>query len=172
MARPTSVTTRVGWDRSHIAARCILTGTLLTPATTSPRGRAIRDSVGDSWRSYQFLDRVFDGCRGWTEDFCGGDDRVGVDGHGVFDAGGVAAGVRHENGEATSASGAKDQLVALLQAVDCEIQSAKLIFAERIGSGDVADQLGLELSEAGAQGVIEPGEVFGVAAAVGKIHIN
>src|SRR5204863_919179 len=69
-------------------------------------------------------------------------------------------------------SHAKDQLVALLQSFDGQVQPAKLVFPIWVGAGDVADQLRGELPQAGAEGVIQPVQVIVVPDAVGQVHVN
>src|SRR5437899_3187604 len=67
---------------------------------------------------------------------------------------------------------AKNQFITLLQALNRQRQPAKLVFAIRVGAGDVAQQVCLKLAESRAEGVIQPAEIIGVADAIRQIHIN
>jgi hypothetical protein len=110
--------------------------------------------------------------RNSNKDFFGGDDGVGVDGDGVIDVAGVASGVGDHDGNVAGAGHSEDELVALFEAIDAEIESAELVLAVGIGSRDVADEVGLELAESGAERVVEPGEIVVVADPVGQVDID
>ena len=97
---------------------------------------------------------------------------IGVDGDCVLDTAGVAAGQGNHHRDVMGASGAKHQFVAAFQSFNREVQSAKLVFAIRICSGHIADKLGLELPQAGTQGVVQPGKIFRIAASVAQVDIN
>ena len=62
-------------------------------------------------------------------------------GYRVLDVNRVASGVSHHHRNLSGAGNAKDQFVALLQAVERQVQSAQLIFAEGISASDIADEL-------------------------------
>src|SRR5271165_3414274 len=109
---------------------------------------------------------------GGAEDFCGGDYGVGVDGDGVFDPDSVSASEGHHDGDVAGASGAVDNFVALLKSFDREVQSAELLLTEGSGTSDVADKFGRKLTQSRAECMVEPGEISGVIAAVGQIHID
>src|SRR5207253_8452437 len=98
--------------------------------------------------------------------------RIAVDGYGVFDVARVAAGESDHHRNLPRAAHAKNQFITLLQALNGQRQPAKLVFAIRVGAGDVAQQVWLKLAESRAEGVIQPAEIIGVADAIRQIHIN
>src|ERR1019366_8678650 len=97
---------------------------------------------------------------------------VAVNGHRVFDVVRIAAGVGDHHGYVACARGPEDKLVALLQPRDGQIQSAKLVVGVRIGARNVADQLRLKQPQTGTQSVIEPGQIFDIAAAIGQVDVD
>src|SRR5882762_9136372 len=104
--------------------------------------------------------------------FCCGDDGVAVNRNRVFDIPRVAAGEGDHHGDAASFGDAEDEFVALLQPVNGERQAAELVFAIGIGSGDVAEQLRVELAKAGAESVVEPCEIVVIANFVGEVDVD
>src|SRR5271165_1868949 len=67
---------------------------------------------------------------------------------------------------------AEHQFVAPFQPLDRQIQPAKLIFAIGIGARHVAQQIRLKLPQAGAERVIEPGQIIRISATVGQVDVN
>src|SRR5208337_4161563 len=98
--------------------------------------------------------------------------RIGVNGDGIFHAVGIAARIGDHHGDVASTGSTKDELIAALQSFDGKVQSAKLVFAEGIGASNIADELRVELPQPGTQSVVEPGKIFGIAAAVAQVYVN
>ena len=95
-----------------------------------------------------------------------------MDGDRVLDAAGVAAGEGDHHRDAAGAGGGEDQRVPFLQPLEGERQSAQLVFAVGIGAGEIAEQVRLELAQAGTERVVEPGEVVRVAGAVRQVDVD
>ena len=106
------------------------------------------------------------------EQFDGGENGVGVYGHGVFHPNRVPPGQRHHDGNASRARGPENQLIPLLQPLNPQNQSAKLVYSIGIGAGHVSNQVGLKLAQPGAEGIVEPREIFVVSAAVGQVYVD
>ena len=105
-------------------------------------------------------------------DVAGGGNGVAVDGDGVLDALGVAAGISDHDRDAAFVSSAEDELIAEFEAIDGEIESAELVFFIRVGPGHVADQVRLELAESAGERAVEMGEIFGVGGVVAKVYVD
>jgi hypothetical protein len=74
---------------------------------------------------------------------------------------GVAACAGHHHGHPAAARRLKDALIARLQAIDRQRESAELITDVRIGAGEVADELGSNRRRR-AERDVEPGQVLRV----------
>ena len=78
-----------------------------------------------------------------------------MDRDGVFDANGIASSEGDEDRNVAGASGSEDKFVATLESVESQCESAELVFAKGVCTGDVRDKLGLELAhELGCGGMI------------------
>ena len=62
--------------------------------------------------------------------------------------------------------------ISPLESFEAQRQPAQLVFAIWISAGDVADQVRLELAQAGTDGVVQPGQVVVVANPIGQIDVN
>ena len=85
----------------------------------------------------------------------------------ILDAMRISPGVGDHDRNASRLGDLKDELIALFQTFNCEREPAELVFAIRIGAGDVANQIRRELPQAGAERVVEPREVVVVGNAIG-----
>src|SRR6266849_3781753 len=97
--------------------------------------------------SAHFRARVVLPCEG--SHFLCGNDSVAMNGHRVFHLPRIASGESDHHGNAANFGHLEDEFVALLQSFHRQIQAAELVFTIGIGSGDVAQQIGIELAEAG-----------------------
>ncbi len=66
----------------------------------------------------------------------------------------------------------EDESVAAVKAFDGERETAELVFAIRVGSGDIEDEVGMKLAEAAREMQIQDGKIVFVADAVGKIGVE
>ena len=62
--------------------------------------------------------------------------------------------------------------ISLLQSLNRQRQSAELIFAIRIGSGEVTDEFRLEHAQSQTERVADARQIFGVADPVGQIQVK
>ncbi len=69
--------------------------------------------------------------------------------HCVFDPQGVAAGKRHHHRDVAGPRHAEHKLIAALEALDRKRETPELIFTVGVGTRNVADQFGLELTQPG-----------------------
>ena len=95
-----------------------------------------------------------------------------MDGHGIFHSDCISTGVGRHDWYVARAGGPKNQLIALLKTADGQIQSAQLVFAERIGAGDIANKLWIELPQPGASEHYPATPDILVSAAIGQVHID
>lgn len=81
---------------------------------------------------------------------------------------------REGDGEwhAMAAAVVEDQRVASAQAFDGERETAELIFAEWVGTGDVENKIRTKFGEAAHEMGFEDGEIVFVADAIGKIRVE
>src|SRR5271168_1702372 len=116
--------------------------------TACPR-RDLKARCNFSERFSNMTNHYFSSQRGKSlfrrENTGGSLDGIAVDRHSVFDAASIAAGVGHHRGNTLCPRHAENKFVPLLQSFDRQRQAAELVFAVGIGSGDVANQIGLEL---------------------------
>src|SRR5271165_7594827 len=85
---------------------------------------------------------------------------VAVDSNGVLDAVGIASGKSNHHRNIAGTGNAKDEFVPALQSFNGKVQPAELVLAVRIGAGHVADKFGVEVPQAGAQRVVQPGQIL------------
>ena len=95
-----------------------------------------------------------------------------MDGDGVFDAAGVAAGEGNDDGDPAAHGGSKDGFVAGEESGEGEVEAAELIVVVGVGAGDVEDDIGGEGGEGAFDGGCEDGEVLFVADAVGEGEVE
>ena len=107
-----------------------------------------------------------------AEHFLRRDHRVAVNRDRVFDILGVAAGEGDHHRDALGLGDPEHECISLLQSLNRQRQSAELIFAIRISSGEVTDQFRLELAQSQTERVAEPGQIFVVADSVGQIDVK
>ena len=107
-----------------------------------------------------------------AEHFFRGDHRVAVNRDCVFEIQGVAAGECDHHGDALGLGDSEHESISLLQSLNRQRQSAELIFAIRIGSGEVTDEFRLELAQSQTERVAEARQIFGVADPVGQIQVK
>src|SRR5262249_21705888 len=104
--------------------------------------------------------------------FGGGNNRVAVNCDGILHALRVTSCVGRHNRNATRLCHAEYQLVAFFQAINRQRESPQLIFAIRICSGNVADQVRCELPQAGTQGVIQPCKIIVIRNSIRQIDVD
>ena len=81
---------------------------------------------------------------------------------------------RQDAGSSTdlAAGVVEDEGVAAAEAFDGESEAAELVFAVRVGAGDIEDEIGLEFAEAAGEMGVEDREIVFVADAVGEIGVE
>ena len=95
-----------------------------------------------------------------------------MDADGVGDLAGVAAGEGDGEWHAVAAAVIENERVAAAEPSDGEGEAAKLVFAERVGAGNVKHKIGAKFGEATDEMRFEDGEIVFVADAVGKIRVE
>ena len=89
-----------------------------------------------------------------------------MDPDGVFDMAGVTTGESGGDGDVAGAGELEDAFVASFQTGFGEAQTAKLVFAERVGTANVKQNIGAKFVERFFDGGEKCGEVFVVFDAV------
>src|SRR5580658_9759872 len=107
-----------------------------------------------------------------AENFFRGDHRVAVNRDSVFKLPGIAAGERDHHGDSLSLGDLKHESVSRLQSLNRQRQSAELILAIGIGSGEVTDKFRLELAQSQTERVAQARQIIGVAHPVGQIQVE
>ena len=85
---------------------------------------------------------------------------------------GVSSGIGHHDGNISGLRDAKELQVPFFQTFNRQCQATQLVLFVRIGPGDVAQQLRLELSQPRTERLVQPGEILLVGGPVGQIYID
>ena len=110
--------------------------------------------------------------RGFCGDFLRGDDGVGVDADGVFDAARIAASECRDDGNVAVTGGFGNPLVASLEAGLCQAQATELVFTKRIGPAHVEKNIGAKFVERSFYCRQENCQVFSVSHAIVEAEIE
>ena len=110
--------------------------------------------------------------RRFCGDFLRGNDGVGMDADGVFDAAGIAASERRDDGDVAVTGGLEDPLVASLEAGLCQAQATELVFTKRIGPANVEKNIGAKFVERSFYCRQENCQVFLVSHAIVEAEIE
>ena len=90
-----------------------------------------------------------------------------MNGHSIFQVAGITTRKGHHHRDVPCLCYAEHKFVPLFQAIDSQTKPAQLVFFVGVGAGYVAQQVGIELAQAGAKSVVESGQIIVVPNAVG-----